>query len=386
MNSSPTTGEIDRALEVLELIDPLIGNSAAQNSYELFHVIMQAPLSLAFSEEKKWKASRLAMHGAYKWDEHLPSVGDPQDILTFLDHHLNLTTIFGKTRDGAIKDALHALTHASRFSTIALGYLRPAEPLFVRGICHALQDNQPLHLRRAALSFLPLISDNWFNTPNPIMEPDQMKSLCMDWASAVDGIKRTDDLEQANLAVLLGMIESPHWRPHIIAGKWKLLERFTSIPYNSQPLRRCINNPGLMDAIRSTGDPAATALWLAILWYNYEELLPQAKERLEVVTKEVAESGEMGIETCLSVVGSELERVDRALRRTTQSRTPQSHGDSLASDHNETKLMNLERAMEALTALKRPVGPHLTALSVRASFAPASPPSALAQGFPPRYN
>jgi len=71
-----------------------------------------------------------------------------------------------------------------------------------------------------------------------------MRSLCVDWASAIDGIEHTCDVQKATLAVLFGMVNSSHWRPHIVTEKWKLLEYFTSVPDDSQPLRRCIDNPG----------------------------------------------------------------------------------------------------------------------------------------------
>lgn len=185
------------------------------------------------------ETSRLAMHGAYRWDENLPSIGDPQDILTFLDHHFDSATREGENQEVSIQDALHTLAHTSKLATIELlEHFDPTELSFVRGICHALQGDRTLHLRRVALSFLPLVGDKWFNTPDPVMEPEQMKTLCVDWASAVDDFKHVDDLQQATLAVLLGMIGSPHWRPHIVMGTWKLLERFTSIPDHSKPLRR----------------------------------------------------------------------------------------------------------------------------------------------------
>ena len=36
----------------MELIAPLSGDDVSQKSYDLFHVIMQAPVSLAYSEKK----------------------------------------------------------------------------------------------------------------------------------------------------------------------------------------------------------------------------------------------------------------------------------------------------------------------------------------------
>lgn len=202
--SNPTTKGISRAVEVMGLINPFIENSAAQNSYKLFHLAMQTSVSLVYSEEKKWEAARLAMHGAYRWDEDLPFVENPRDILVFLDHHFGLVTRKGENQEGPIQDALHALAHASRLDTIEpLEHFDPTEPSFIRGICHALQGDRPLHLRRATLSFLPLVGEKWFSTPNPIMEPDQMRRLCLDWASAIDDIEPTDGFQRAALTVLL---------------------------------------------------------------------------------------------------------------------------------------------------------------------------------------
>ena len=106
-----------------------------------------------------------------------------------------------------------------------------------------------------------------------------MKSLCVDWASAVDGIEHTCDVQKATLAVLFGMINSPYWRLHIVTGKWKLLEYFTAVPDDSQPLRGCIDNPELMEAIKKILNPAAMVLWLAS-WPKFKELIPQVQEQL----------------------------------------------------------------------------------------------------------
>ena len=177
-NSASTTDEIDRALEVMELITPLSGDVISQKSYDLFHVIMHTPISLACSEEKKWAASRLAMHSAYSRDKFLPWVEDPQDVLTFLVHHFD-SAINGGSQDEPIQDGLRALAYASSPVTIkALKDFDPTNPPFVRGIRHVFQDNKPFQLRKAALSFLPLIGDRWFNTPHPIMESSEMKSFC----------------------------------------------------------------------------------------------------------------------------------------------------------------------------------------------------------------
>jgi len=347
-NPTPTTDEIDRALEAMQLITPLSENDIAQSSYHLFHVVMQAPVSPAYSQEKKWEVSRLTMHGAYKWDEFLPWVEDPQDILTFLDHHFDLATSGGQDQHEPIQDALRALAYASGPVTReALERFEPTEPSFVRGICYIFQDDKPFQLRKAALFFLPLIGDRWFNTPDPIMEPDQMRSLCVDWASTVDSIEHTSDVQKAVLAVLFGMINSSHWRPHIVTEKWTLLEYFTSVPDDSAPLRRCIDNPELMDEIKKVDNPTAMILWLAILWLKYKELIPKVQEQLETATKVVALGRRRtDLDMYMSVMDSELRKAEDALAQyNTQSTDP----TAIAL---RAKVDNIQQARVALVGLK----------------------------------
>jgi len=333
----------------MKLIAPLSEGELAQKSYQLFYVVMQATESIDYSQEKNWEAARLTMHGAYKWDKFLPWVEEPQDILVFLNHHFELATRGGQNQDEPIQNALRALAYASGPVTIeALRLFDPTEPSFVRGICYVFQDDKPRQLRKAALFFLPLIGDRWFNTPHPIMEPDQMGNLCVDWASAVDDTDHTYDVQKATLAVLFGMINSPHWRPHIVVDKWKLLEHFTSVPDDSQPLRRCIDNPELMEAIKDVGNPAAMVLWLAILWLKYKELIPEVREQLETVTKEVAQGRRRtDLDMYLSVMDSESRKAEDALTQY----------DALSTDPVaialRTKIDNLQQARASLVAFKR---------------------------------
>ena len=298
----------------MELIAPLSENNIATKSYNLFHVVMQTPLSDTYTQEKKWDAARLAMYGAYKWDKFLPWVEDPKDILAFLDHHFDLAARLGENHDEPIQYALRALAYASGPGTVgALKNFDPTEPSFVRGICYVFQDSKPFQLRKAALFFLPLIGDRWFTTLEPIMKPDRMRSLCVDWASTADGIEHTYDVQKATLAVLFGMINSSHWRPHIVTEKWKLLEYFTSVPDDSQPLKRCLDNPELVDAISRVDNPVAMVLWLAVLWLKYTELIPEVREQLEVITKDVAQRRRKDLDMYLSVMDSELKKAKEGL-------------------------------------------------------------------------
>ena len=355
-NPSSTTAEINRALEVLWFMDPLIDNVDAQNSYDLFHIVMQAPVSLAYPEEKKWIAARLAMRGAHKWVNDLPRIGDPRYIFAFLNHHLDLLTGGYQDQERPIQNALHVLGRAPGLDHIEPKCIDLTNSSFIRGICHVFREEQPLQLRAAAFSFLPLLDEEWFNTPRPIMESDQMKSLCADWASTVDAIEHTDDVRRVALTTFLGMIDSLHWRPFILAEKWKLLEYFTSVPDDSRPLGRCINNRQLMKVIMDLGNPDIVALWFAILGYKYKELVPGVQEQLGAGVVAVAQGGGADLDICLSVIDSELERANGGLDRerlyrgaVSRSAEPES-----AKKHGfREEVEQLQRAKSTLVALKR---------------------------------
>jgi len=361
-NPAPAAEEIDHALLALRVIArlpenhvTLSWNDVAQESYLLFRLIMRAPVSFACPQDKKWEASRLTMHAAYKYDRYLPRVEDPQDILCFLDHHFSLVARGDQGQDEPIHNALRALAYASGPVTIdTLKGFDPTGSSFVHGVCYAFRGDRPLQLRKAALLFLPLISDRWFNTPHPVMEPDQMRSLCVNWASVVDKAYHSYGYRMATLAVLLGMINSHHWRPHVVMEKWELLGRFTLVPVDSQHLRTCIDNLDLlMDVVINAENSTAMAVWLAILWYRYRALTPQVREQLETVTNEIAQSREVDFELCLSVVDSELGRARGALARLeTAARALPGGGIGSTTATLRAKVDNLRQAKTSLIAFK----------------------------------
>jgi hypothetical protein len=82
-------------------------------------------------------------------------------------------------------------------------------------------------------------------------------SLCVDWASAVDGIEQTYNVQKATPVVLFGMINSSRPYPHIVVEKCKLLVLFISVPDDSRSPRRCIDNPELMEVVKNVANPAA---------------------------------------------------------------------------------------------------------------------------------
>ena len=314
------TDGINRALEAMELITPLSGDDIATRSYQLFYIVMQAPVSPAFTEEMKWEASHLALHGAHKWSSIPPLVGNPECILTFLVHHFELAAQHGEKHDEAIKNALHVLAYASDPITIqALEDFDPTQPSFISGIRYVFQRAKPLQLRMVALRFLPRVSDKWFNTPHPIMTPHEAEHFSVDWAAAVNEVG-TDDIRNPALTVLFNMVNSPHWRLYIVADKWKLLEHFISEPGDSQPFKRCLENPEVVDAIWEGGNRDAIILWSTILLLRYKDLKNEVLQRFAVAMKG-ASRGEL--EGYMSAVQSKQEEAEGELTNfTTWSTDP----------------------------------------------------------------
>ena len=315
LNPASTTAEIDFALEAMAIVTSIITEFTLAKGRYLFHLVMDAPVTEAFTQEKKWQAARCAMRGLCRWwDRFWKWVGDPQIVLTFLDHHFDLATRGGEIHDEPIRHVFCTLGFTDDPVTIAaLKRFDPTEPTFVRGICYAFQEDRPFRLRNSALWFLALIGDAWFNTPHPILEPDQMKKLCADWASIVVGSEMTYKVKKSALVVLFYMINSPHWRPHIDTIGWRVLELFTSVPEDLESLKRCLDKPELTDAIAEVGGPGAVVAWLKILWLKYGDLIPEVRERLATATKRIAQNGGVGLDEHLSVVDSELKNARDAL-------------------------------------------------------------------------
>ena len=58
-----------------------------------------------------------------------------------------------------------------------------------------------------------------------------------------------------NLSVFSSEVLTPHWCLRFIIKKQRFLEYFTAVPDDFPPLRRCLNNPELMDVVADVEDP-----------------------------------------------------------------------------------------------------------------------------------
>ena len=268
----------------MKLIAVLSEEKVATQSYELFRVLVEAPVSSIFTEERKWEASRLALHTAYKWDWALPQVKDPKPIVTFLSYHLQKFTVSSTACNEPVQDALRALISLSTpEATEALKDFDPNQDPHNLAIIYLFDESKPLQFRKTALFFLPLIADKYF-TDDDITANHLKERLCVDWAFTVGEVLHTGlgDAHCAVLAVLLSMINSCWWRFFVPLERWKLLKLLDSRMDDSQPFARCLQNPDLVEAASVMRDPNVTDLWFKILLMRYNRLSPQVRKQLGV--------------------------------------------------------------------------------------------------------
>lgn len=294
------------------MITPLQDNAVATNSYSLLHVI----LSSSLEKEELWAAARLAIDGAYKWDTFLPWVEDPEDIIKCLVHHF---AIQAKGEDDIarqpIENTLRAIAYASNRATLeGLEKFDFTDKLFVDGIRKAVEEDRPFEMRKAALFFMPIIQDKWFDDSlEDVMSDEEKAEFCKNWSSAVDGIEHTDDVKRAVCATLFGMLNSEKWRPHIVKEKLRLIEYFADLPDDSKHFIACKENPSVLPWLRSgangTGEGVErTKLWLAILWSDYANLSQGVKDQVLEITKVVISKARHDVGFISRIMLAEKER------------------------------------------------------------------------------
>ena len=312
----------------MKLIAPVEDNTVCQSSYSLFRVI----LASSFDKEDIWKASRFAVHGAYKWDRFLPWVQDPNDLIKFLSHHF---TLQGKGEDEVvgepIQDTLRALAYASGEQTIeALKQFNPTEKWFVDGIRKSFESDHPFQTRKAALFLMPLIQERWFDDSlkEDVMPDDQKAEFCKNWASAVDGIEHTYDVKKATSSTLFSMLNSRKWRSHIPEDKWKLVEWFTVVPEESKPFNACKKNVEILPWLQSKGEKPTEGegknnaktnqglvkLWLAILWLDWATLPEPVRDQVLETTSLVISKARHDVNFIRVVMEAEKERYQTELK------------------------------------------------------------------------
>ena len=281
------------ALRALRLVTRLAVRIVSIASYELFKTIVASD-NLT---DQHWEAARLAAHGAFERNVELtpPTVGEPREILKFLDYHLGLQGA-GEDHSSSIALALEAILiqpHDHRVDRQRVEYIRKfncASPSFARGIRSIIHPDAPLKLRWLTAGLIALISDQWFGSPAHDMEPEEMSEFCEHIAVLIiDDVLHVPFVQSRGVTILFGMLQSPEWRKCIVTRFWGMLAYCGLADEEQESFRWCLKNAiELLEFTRGLPDGEGLKWWYGTLWFNYDKLDTTVQDEVKRIARDMS--------------------------------------------------------------------------------------------------
>jgi len=206
-------------------------------------------------------------------------VGEPKEILKFLDYHLGLQGA-GEDHGSSISLALGAtlvMSHDNRPVPLIVASIRNfdcANPSFVRGMRSIMHPSEPPLLRSWAIGFIAIISDRWFNSLVPVMEREEMSEFCEHLAvSMIAYVVFLPATMRRGVSIFFGMLRSSEWREHIVIRSWSILTHCTLVEEEQELFRWCLQNATeLLEFTRRLPDGEGLKWWYGTLWFHFDKL------------------------------------------------------------------------------------------------------------------
>ena len=323
------------ALSALQLFTKLPVEDVSDASYELFETIM------AFDDmtDQDWAAARFVVRGAFRGGAIVtPSrLGERKEILKFLDYHLGLQGA-GEDHRSSIFPALKAFTirgdnyRADPRAVESMRKFNFANPPFVRGIRWLIRPDSPFVVRGKATNMIALMSDHWFNSPVPVMEPGEMSEFCEHLAVfIIDDTLHGEFLQICGVTILFGMLRSPEWRKHVVPRFWSVLAYCSMVDEEQESFRWCLQNAiELLEFTRGLADGEGLKWWHGVLWFYYDKLDTAAQEEVERIARDVSlGDGLSDLNLYLSLIGQEAARVRKKVHELPNEDRPAGFGTEL---------------------------------------------------------
>ena len=317
------------ALRALGIITQLGGVDVCVASYQLFRTIM-ASNDLT---DQHWEAARLAAPRATQRGPDTPfsspGAGRPKEILKFLDYHLGLYGA-GEDHGSSIDLAFGAIIRsdpnwynpwvqhltADSQTVECIRDFNCTSPSFVKGMRLIMRPKDPLGLHMEATRLISLVSDQWFDSPVPIMEPEEMSEFCEHLAVfMVDGGSRALGAEKSGVTILFGMLRSPEWRKHIVTRLWSVFAYCRLIEEEQESFRWCLRNAiELLEFTRGLPDGEGLKRWYVTLWLHYDKLDTTVRDEAEKIARDVSLSdGSSDQDSYLNLIRREVTRIKKGL-------------------------------------------------------------------------
>lgn len=297
-------GDVSSAVEALSLVVLFQDRKVCARSYALFRTIMKT----VNQDGTLWLPARLAMQGAYAAPKPVvPQVGDPKELLEFLQYHLQQRANVG---DQSIHHAFSALVLASNEETHrGLAAYDFSDPLFIETMVEALENKGFKLIRKSAIFMLAELDDHLFATEKAFTDP---KRFVLAWSTALHEFLGDDthQVEKAAVKVLLAIAHLPCLRVHLPKERWNLIQHFPHIMNaNPPPLRRCLRDTTIVPFLKQMR-PRSQFPWLGMLWMMHHHLSKEVRKQLEEETGEVvSEHGSFHLEPYLAMFNAYLEKL-----------------------------------------------------------------------------
>ena len=308
------------AIRALQFVTRLRAWDVSYASYELFKTIMASNILT----DQHWEAARLTIHGAFEHgtSDMVSSVGKPTEILKFLNHHLGLQGT-GEDHSSSIAFAMDAILvaptpegHPVPLVAESIRDFDCTSPSFVKGICSIMHSSGSARIQGLAVRFIALISDQWFNSPIPIMSREEMSKFCKNLAVFMTGVGHPTTVASRHyFPILFGMLRSLEWRNHMVTGFWSLLALWTLVEEEEESFKWCLRNAiELLEFTSWLPDGEGFKWWYGTLWFHFGKLDPTVRIKVESIAREMSSGdGLSDLNLYLDFIGQEVEITRRQL-------------------------------------------------------------------------
>ena len=303
------------ALRALQLVTRLAVKDVSNASYELLKTIM-ASNNLT---DQQWEAARLAVHGAFERniESSPPWVGEPKEILKFLHHHLGLQGA-GEDHASSIAFILEPFLAGllcdrwpNPLMVECIGKFNCVGPPFVNGMRSIIRPNNTLDLRWKATGLIALTSNQWFDSPVPVMDSEEISEFCEHLATyVIDDALHGDFIQRCSVTILFGMLRPLEWRKHISTRFWGVLAYSAKVDEELESFRWCLQNATeLLEFTRGLADGEGLKWWYGTLWLHYDKLDSTVRDEVERVARCMSlGNGLLDLNLYLNIIGQEVAR------------------------------------------------------------------------------
>ena len=299
------------SLCALRLATRFSGRGAASASYGLFKTIM----TFDTLTDQHWEAARLAIYAAFRhWCPG--EVGEPKEILRFLDHHVRLegeggdygSYIMPATGGIVELQATHGI------NPLSLGCVREfnwASPSFVRGVCSIMQPHSSIELRGNIVCLIALVSDGWFDRSASVMGSEDMLEFCENFAKYTSVVAHGPGVKQESVTLVFGMLRSTDWRVHMVPRLWGALA-YSALVEELESFRWCLRNAiELLDFTRGLSDGEGLKWWFGTLWLHFDKLDSTTRDEVKRIAAGMRSDGLSDLNFCLGLIKGEISRVQQ---------------------------------------------------------------------------